>query len=84
MILCVHICHSIIHPHVKFQRNQANMNIVIGIQSSINHIHWPLFEDEKEERVKIGGVHFHKSRVALKHLALKGTWNKLMSIIQNG
>ena len=57
MISCIHIQHSIIHPHVKFQRNQANINIVIGIQRSLSHIHWPLFKDEKEESVEIrGGV----------------------------
>ena len=59
LILCIHIWHSIIHPHKKFRSNQANINIVIGIQSGISHIHWPLFEDEKEERVEIGGVNFH-------------------------
>ena len=60
LILCIHICHSMIHPHAKFQRNQGNINIVIDIQSSNSHIHWPLFEDEKEERVETGGINFHK------------------------
>ena len=62
LILCIRtcICHSIIHPHVKFQRNRVNINIVIGIQSSRGHIHGPLFEDEKEESLEIGGAYFHK------------------------
>ena len=83
LILCLHIRHSIIHPHVKFQRNRANINIVIGIQSSLSHIHWPLFEDDKEESVEIGGVNFTKSCVALKLLPLKRMLNKLISIINH-
>ena len=59
LIFCIHMRHHIRHPHVKFQRNQANVNIIIDIQSSISHIHWPLFEDEKEGRVEIGGINFH-------------------------
>ena len=54
------MCHSIIHQHLKFQMNRANNNIVIGFQSSLSHIHLPLFEDEKEESVQMGGVYFHK------------------------
>ena len=38
LISCIHICHSIIHPRVKCQRNRANISIVIGIQSSISHL----------------------------------------------
>ena len=48
------------HPNMKFQRNQANINIVIGIQSSLSHIHGSLFEDEKEKTVEIGGINFLK------------------------
>ena len=56
------------NPHVKFQNHQANTNIAIDIQSSINHIHWPIFEDEKEERVEIGGVNFYKKSGCVKTL----------------
>ena len=35
-------------------------NIVIGIQSSLSHIHWPLFEDQKEDSIGIGGINVHK------------------------
>ena len=69
LILCIHIRHHIAHPHVKFQRNQANINTVIDIQSSISHIHWPLFEGETEERVEIGGFDFHKTSVCVETFA---------------
>ena len=67
LILCKHICLHIRHPHVIFQRNQANINI--DIQSSISHIHWPLFQDEKEERVEIGGFNFHKKSCCIETFA---------------
>ena len=67
----LHIRHSIIHPHVKFQRNQANISIVIGIQSNLSHIDWSLFEDEKEESVEIGGVNFHKKSCCFETFARK-------------
>ena len=31
LILCINILHYFIHAHVKFRRNRANVNIVIGI-----------------------------------------------------
>ena len=47
--------------YVKFRRNRANINIVIGIKSGLSHIHWfNTFQDEKEESVEIGDVNFHK------------------------
>ena len=62
LILCIHVCHSIIHPHVKFRRNRLEIKISIAIHStSLSHLHWPIFEDEKEER----GKSFIKSRFAL-------------------
>ena len=57
---------------MKFQRNQANINIVSDIQSSISHIHWPLYEEEKEERVEIGRVNFHKKSCCIETFAPKG------------
>ena len=54
---------------MKFQRNRSNINVVLGIQNSLSHILWPLFEDEKDDRVEIGCFNFFiKSRVALKLL----------------
>ena len=35
LILCINILHSIIHAHVKFRRNQANINKVIKVASVI-------------------------------------------------
>ena len=68
LCLRIRICHSIIHvhPNVKYQRNQANINNVLCIQNSLSHIHWPFFEDEKEESVEIGCVIIKKMRVVLK------------------
>ena len=63
LILCIYICYSIIHLNVKSQKNRANINTFIGIQSGLSHIHWPLFENEKEESVEIGGVNFPKKVV---------------------
>ena len=37
IILCIYICHSIIRPHVKNQRNQANNNNVMCFQNSLSH-----------------------------------------------
>ena len=45
---------------MKLRRNRANINIAIGILSGLSHIHWPIFEDEKEESVEIGDVNVHK------------------------
>ena len=56
LILCIHIRHSIIQPHVKYQKNQANIKKIICIQNSLSHIHLPLFEDEKEQCVDIHAV----------------------------
>ena len=70
LILCILICHSIIHRHMKYQRNQANINNVMCIQNSLSHIHWPLFEGEKGERVEIG-VSFHKKSCCIKTFAPK-------------
>ena len=56
----MHICHSIIHAHKKFQRNKAYIKIIIGIQSRLSHIHWPLFEDEKEKALRQKVVIFTK------------------------
>ena len=36
----------------NFEGIKAIINIVIGIQSSISHMHWPLIDDEKEESVR--------------------------------
>ena len=83
LILCIHIRHYIRHPHIQFQRNQADINIIIDIQSNISHIHWPLFEDQKEKSVEIGGVNLKKSRVVLKSLPKTWKWNKLMNIVHN-
>ena len=52
IILCLHICHPIIHPHVKYQRNQANINNAMCIQNNLSHIHWPLFEDERKKALR--------------------------------
>ena len=71
LILCIHICHHIRNPLVKFQRNHANINIVIDIQSSISHLHWTLFEDKKEERDEIGGANFHKNSCCVETFAPK-------------
>ena len=71
LILCIHIRHSIIHPHVKFQDNQTNINIIIGIQSSLSLIHWSLFEDEKKESVEIGGAIFHNASRCVETFAPK-------------
>ena len=60
LILCIRIFYSIIRPHVKFQSNQTNINIVISIQSSLNLIHWPLFDVGKEGSFEIEGFNFHK------------------------
>ena len=70
LILCIHIRHHIGYPPVKFQRNQANINIVIGIQSNISHIHWPLFEVERE-RIELGGFNFHKTSCCVETFAPK-------------
>ena len=56
----VNIIHFFIHAHVKFRRNRANINIVIGIQSGLSHMHWSIFEDEKGESVELGDVNLHK------------------------
>ena len=45
--------HIYIYPHVKYERNQSNVNNGMCIHNNLSHIHWPLFEDEKGERVKI-------------------------------
>ena len=37
-----------------------------GIQSSLSHIHWPIFGDEKKESVEIRCAYFINGRVALK------------------
>ena len=50
---------------MKFRRNRANINIVIGISNDLSHTHWPIFEDEKGERVEIGDVNFHKKPCCL-------------------
>ena len=82
--ICIHICHSIIHSHLKYQRNQANINNVISIQDILSHIHWPIFEDGKEESVEIGGCYFHKKSCCVETSDPKGIWNKLyMSIMRN-
>ena len=36
LILCLHICHYIIHPRVKYQRNQAYINNVMHIQNNLS------------------------------------------------
>ena len=45
---------------MKFQRNRANINIVIVIYSGLSHMHWPIFEDGKRESVELGDVNLHK------------------------
>ena len=72
IILCIRICHSIMHRHVKYQRNRANINNAMCIQNNLSHIHWPLFEDEKEESVTIRGVYFLKKSFCVETFARKG------------
>ena len=74
LILCINILHSIIHAHVKFLRNRANINIVIGILSGLSHIHWPIFEDEKGESFEIGDVNFHKKSSFYEKFVPKNRW----------
>ena len=71
MYSCLHIRHSILHPRVEFQRNKANINIVIVIQSILSPIQWPLFEDEKEETVRIGDINFHQNSYCVDMFATK-------------
>ena len=80
--LCINILHSIIHAHVIFRRNRANINImVIG---SLSHIHWPIFEDEKGENVEIGDINSAKKVVLRwKVCHKKEMGNKVLSIIMN-
>ena len=71
LILCIHIRHSIIHPYLKLQMNQANIYKVMCIPNSPSHILWPLFEDEKEESVEIGGVNSKKKSCCVDTFATK-------------
>ena len=74
LILCIQILHSVVHQPVKFERNQANINIVIGIQSDPSHpshIYWPLFEDEKKESIALGCAYFHIKSFCVEKFAPK-------------
>ena len=66
--------HSFIHAYVKFRRNRANINIVIGIKSGLSHIHWHVFEDEKGESVELGDVNLHQKWCCDEKFALKKGW----------
>ena len=84
LILCIRISHSIICQHMKFQRNRANINIVIGIQSSLSHIHWPLFFRMKRKKTLRSEVLIlTKCRLVWRHFALKGMCNKLLNIVHD-
>ena len=80
LIFCIHILYSVIHPYAKFWRNRANISIVIGIQSSFNHIHWPIFEDEKGKCVKIGCAYFHKTPCCVGKFAPKSGFRTNFSV----
>ena len=38
----------------EISKDSIKDKIAIAIQSSISHIHWPIFENEKKERLEIG------------------------------
>ena len=58
--------------------NIANINIVIRIESGLSHIHWPIFEDEKEESIEIiGYVNFHKKSRCDENYAPKREWEQI-------
>ena len=61
---------------MKFRRNRANVNIVIGIKSGPSHIHWPIFEDEKGESVELGDVNLHKKSCCDEKFAPKRDWEQ--------
>ena len=69
LILCIHIFPFLHTSTCEILKESANFNIVIGIQSSLSLKHWPSFEDEKEERVEIGGVNFHKKSCCVEKIA---------------
>ena len=46
-------------------------------------MHWPIFEDEKRERVEIGVLIFTISRAVLKSLPQNGDVEKRLIIIHN-
>ena len=54
----VHILYSVIHQRLKFRRNRANINIVVGIQRSLSHIHWHIFENEQKDSVGVGCAYY--------------------------
>ena len=67
----------------KISKQANNYQHCIVIQSSLSRIHGPMFKDEKEDCVEVGGVNSHKQSFSLKSLPKREMWDKVLSVIHN-